>query len=63
MLYPAVTELARGTAHPQSQRLQTGLVARSPAPLRLARRSEGAGLVRRSRETPGPARWHGQQAA
>jgi hypothetical protein len=30
MLYPTVTELIRGTAHPESQRSQTVLVALSP---------------------------------
>ena len=30
MLYPTVTELIRGTAHPESQRSHTVLVAHSP---------------------------------
>jgi hypothetical protein len=30
MLYPTVTEVIRGTAHPESQRSQTVLPARSP---------------------------------
>jgi hypothetical protein len=46
MLYPTVTELTRGTAHPESQASQTMLVALSPG------LDRSVSNTRRGRETP-----------
>jgi hypothetical protein len=51
MLDPTVTELTRGTAHPESQLTQAVLVAVSPVALRPAP------------DASAPAQWPDQQAA
>jgi hypothetical protein len=69
MLYPTVTELVRGTAHPETRRFQTVLVARSPWPDLVAgspgldRNDQESGAVQRIRDASRPAAWRGQRAA
>ena len=72
MLYPTVTELTRGTAHPQLQPSQTELVAvsrglepsRQPdVVVRLGRGGTGSGAGQRARHASDPTQWRGLQAA
>ena len=72
MLYPTVTELTRGTAHPERQPSQTELVAvlpglepslRSDVVVRLGRGGNGFSAGQRASYASDPTRWRGLQAA
>jgi hypothetical protein len=62
MLSPTVTELTRGTAHPEPQASRNVLVALSPV-VRLGRRNGGSSADQHASHTSDPAHWRGQQAA
>jgi hypothetical protein len=62
MSSPTVTELTRGTAHPEPEASRDVLVALSPV-VRLGRRNGGSSAGQHASHTSDPAHWRGQQAA
>lgn len=72
MLYPTVTELTRGTAHPERHPSQTEQVAvsrgfeplvQSDVVVRLGRGGNGSSAGQRASFASGPTRWRDLQAA
>jgi hypothetical protein len=72
MLYPTVTELTRGTAHPERHPSQTELVAvphglepslQPDVVVRLGRGNNGSSAGQRASYAADPTQWRGLQAA